>query len=87
VIMAFYVNSGNPEDERASAMCITSCVHKNELPDEDLELFLVEKFAQILRRTKRLHRVEMDINTNYIFTLYTYAEPLEVKKATTREDG
>ena len=74
--MSFLVNSGNPEEERAPAVCITSCVRRNELPDEDLELFLVEKLAQILRRTKGLYRIEIDINTNYIFKLYTYAEPL-----------
>ncbi len=85
--MSFLADSGNPWEDKASAICITSAVHKSERVDKDLGLFVMEKLAEIMQKTKRLYKIEIDFFGNYMFTLYTYAEPLEVKKATTREDG
>ncbi len=78
--MAFLADTGNPWDDKAPAVCITYAVHKSERPDEKLELFVVEKLAEIMRRAERLYRVEVDLHSEYLFTLYTYAEPLEEKE-------
>jgi len=78
--MAFVVNSGNPWEDKAPAICITSAVHKSERPDKELGLFLVEKFAEILQKTKGLYSMEVNFFSEYIFTLYTYGEPIEKNK-------
>jgi len=78
--MAFLVKSGNPCEAKTVARCITSAVHKSERPDTDLGLFVTEKLAEIMREVKGLYRVEIDFFGDYMFTLYTYAEPLEEKE-------
>ena len=45
-----------------------------------MRLFLIEKFTEVVRKTKRLFRVEVDLHEDYLFTLYTYAEPLDKNK-------
>jgi len=83
--MSMLVDSGNPEERKTLAVCITSAVPRDEIRDEppegDMRLFLIEKFAEVMRKTKRLFRVEVDLHEDYLFTLYTYAEPLEKKEA------
>lgn len=79
-MMAYLARSGDPERERAIAVCITSCVPRSELPEKDCGLFLVEKLAEILRNSTGLYRVEIDLHADKLFTLYTYAEPLEDKE-------
>jgi len=41
------------------------------------DMFVIEKLAYIMRKSKGLYRIEIDINKDYIFTLYTYAQTLE----------
>jgi len=78
--MSVLMDSGNPWEKEAIAICITSAVHKSERPDKELGLFLVEKFAEILQKTNNLYRMEVDFFGEYIFTLYTYGEPLDKAK-------
>ena len=85
--MAFLVDSGNPWEKETPALCVTSAVHKSERPDKDLTLFLVEKFAEVIRKTKGLYKVEVVPFGEYIFTLYTYGEPLERNKEKTVNEG
>jgi len=82
--MSMLVDSGNPKERKTLAVCITSAVPRDEIRDEppegDMRLFLIEKFAEVMRKTKRLFRVEVDLHEDYLFTLYTYAEPLDKNK-------
>lgn len=82
--MSMLVDSGNPEERKTLAVCITSAVPRDEIlgePEEgDMRLFLIEKFTEVVRKTKRLFRVEVDLHEDYLFTLYTYAEPLDKNK-------
>ncbi len=79
--MAFLAKSGNPEEEEALAVCITSCVPRSELPGgPNNVLFVIEKLAEILRKSKGLYRIEIDINADRVFTLYTYSEQLDEDK-------
>ncbi len=78
--MSFLVDSGNPWERETIARCITFAVHESERQDKDLGLFVIEKLAEIPQKTERLYKVEIDFFGNYMFTLYTYGEPLEKKK-------
>jgi hypothetical protein len=78
--MPILMDSGNPEEKEAIATCITCAVPKSERPDKDFKLFLVEKFAEVLRKTERLYKVEVHVSGDYFFTLYTYGEPLDKNK-------
>ena len=78
--MSMLVDSGNPWEKEAIARCITFAVHKSERQDKDLGLFVIEKLAEILQKTKNLYKVDIDFFSEYIFTLYTYAEPLDKNK-------
>ncbi len=77
--MPILMDSGNPEENETVSTCITYSVSKGELSDKEFGLLLVEKFAKILRNTKRLCRIEVDLFGGYI-TLYTYGEPLDKNK-------
>ncbi len=84
--MAFLVISGDPDRTEAAAVCVTSCVPKSELPEKNSDLFVIEKLAYILRKSKGLYRIEIDINKDNIFTLYTYARRLEDFKEENKEE-
>jgi hypothetical protein len=75
--MAFLARSGDPERAEAVAVCMTKYVSKSTLPDGDCREFLIDQFIDILRHSKGIFRMELDIRNEYIFTIYTYAEPLE----------
>jgi len=75
--MAFLAISGDPDRTDAAAVSITSCVQRSELPEKNSDMFVIEKLAYIMRKSKGLYRIEIDINKDYIFTLYTYAQTLE----------
>lgn len=79
--MSILVDSGNPWEKEALARCITFAVHKSERQGKDLSLFVIEKLAEIMQKTKGLYKVEIDFFGEYIFGLYTYAEPLEGEEA------
>jgi len=79
--MSFSVDSGNPWEREAPAICITSAVPASEREGRDLKLFLVQKFAEIIENVGSLFELEVHpFSGSYIFTLYTYGEPLEKKK-------
>ncbi len=85
--MAFLVDSGNPWEKEAPAICITSAVHKSEMKDRNVKLFLVQKFAEVLENVGSLFEIEVHpFSSNYIFTLYTYGEPLEPDKEKTNDE-
>lgn len=64
--MSMLVDSGNPEERKTLAVCITSAVPRDEIlgePEEgDMRLFLIEKFTEVVRKTKRLFRIEVDLH-------------------------